>query len=170
MCDALSAAARSLLGSGLEIACGDRLLQGADVAEFDVILVVIGAAALTALSLLFLIYIRRRAAQEIPSTPSPWPELAAIRIASGKMAGQVIPLTYEGLSIGSRRSNDLVLKGAGVAGEHAVIQYVDGAFAIYNLRPDGEGVVLNGYPILSAYLRHGDIIQIGRVKLRFEVL
>ncbi|MCB9882064.1 MAG: FHA domain-containing protein [Planctomycetes bacterium] len=66
--------------------------------------------------------------------------------------------------IGSHRSCDLVLRGEGVEGRHARIEWQSGRVYLFAL--EGE-VLVSGTPRREWLLRDGDTLQLGEVLLRF---
>jgi len=64
------------------------------------------------------------------------------------------------------RYNDIVIDNLAVSGEHAVLSIVDGAVIIEDLSST-NGTYVNGQPILRQTLNHGDLLDIGKYKIRF---
>jgi pSer/pThr/pTyr-binding forkhead associated (FHA) protein len=79
------------------------------------------------------------------------------------LAGQVI-------RIGRHADNDVRLSDRSVHRHHAVIERTpDEAFVIRDVSgKDGNGVRVNGERTERAKLADGDVIELGRAKLRFE--
>lgn len=88
---------------------------------------------------------------------------------SGLNAGQEWPLPGEKTRLGRKQSeNDIPLQGLSASRNHALIdQTPDGCqiSAIHNDNP----IKINGNPVNTAYLKPGDIIEIGESSFRFEV-
>lgn len=81
-------------------------------------------------------------------------------------AGDAIPL-HQALSIGRERGNDLIVDEDTVSGQHARLVQRDGRWWIEDLNST-NGTLVNAHSIAgSRQLKPGDIIQIGRVSLRF---
>lgn len=77
-----------------------------------------------------------------------------------------VQLTKERTTLGRRPYNDIVIDNLAVSGEHAVLSIVDGAVIIEDLRST-NGTYVNGQPILRQTLNHGDLLDIGKYKIRF---
>ncbi len=77
-----------------------------------------------------------------------------------------VRLTKERTTLGRRPYNDIVIDNLAVSGEHAVLSIVDGAVIIEDLRST-NGTYVNGQPILRQTLNHGDLLDIGKYKIRF---
>jgi len=71
------------------------------------------------------------------------------------------------LKIGRGQHNDFVLRNDSVSGNHCVINCSrDKEWSVTDLN-SGNGVVLNGGQVKQAALRHGDVIELGELKMRF---
>ncbi len=77
-----------------------------------------------------------------------------------------VQLIKERTTLGRRPYNDIVIDNLAVSGEHAVLSIVDGAVIIEDLRST-NGTYVNGQPILRQTLNHGDLLDIGKYKIRF---
>lgn len=71
------------------------------------------------------------------------------------------------LAIGRRSSNDIVIVNLGVSGYHAEIITSPRGFLLRDL-DSKNGTLVNGQPVTSRVLAHGDIITIGKHSLVFE--
>jgi len=80
------------------------------------------------------------------------------------------PLAGQLIRIGRHQDNDVRLEDASVHRYHAVIEHTAGeAFVITDLSGnDGNGVRINGERLAQAQLIDGDIIELGRTRLKFE--
>lgn len=77
------------------------------------------------------------------------------------------PIRMASLKIGRGQHNDFVLRNDSVSGNHCVLNSNrDGEWSITDLN-SGNGVVVNGQPVAQATLRHGDVIELGDLKMRF---
>lgn len=86
------------------------------------------------------------------------------------MDGEVLRelvLTRERTTLGRRPYNDVVIENLAVSGEHAVLLKVGEEVFIEDLNST-NGTFVNGLPIKKQLLKHGDSIDIGKHKLRFE--
>lgn len=86
--------------------------------------------------------------------------------------GGTVALAGQVARIGRHRSNDLRLADRSVHRHHAVIERTpDEAFVIVDLSgKDGSGVRINGQRAERMQLSDGDVIELGRAKLKFEML
>jgi hypothetical protein len=84
--------------------------------------------------------------------------------------GGTMPLAGEVIRIGRHEENDIRLADRSVHRYHAVIERTrDEAFVIIDVSgKDGNGVRVNGERTRRARLADGDVIELGRAKLRFE--
>jgi hypothetical protein len=71
------------------------------------------------------------------------------------------------LTIGRRNTNDIVIENLGVSGAHAKIDYVDEKFLLTDLQSK-NGTFVNDKLVASCWLKHGDMITIGKHTLTFE--
>ena len=69
-------------------------------------------------------------------------------------------------TIGRAPENHIVVNQARVSRQHAVIVAEGGAFTIRDLE-SRNGILVNGTPVRSHKLRHGDEIMVGDCKMRF---
>src|SRR5260221_442399 len=77
-----------------------------------------------------------------------------------------VQLAKERTTLGRRPYNDIVIDNLAVSGEHAVLSIVDGTVIIEDLRST-NGTYVNGQPIRRQPLNHGDLLDIGKYKIRF---
>jgi ABC transport system ATP-binding/permease protein len=70
------------------------------------------------------------------------------------------------LFIGRSRHSDVVLSDPTVSRVHAVVWREEGMWTITDLE-SANGVLVNGRRVKSAVLHDGDVISLGRVRLRF---
>ncbi|MDR0227018.1 MAG: FHA domain-containing protein [Burkholderiaceae bacterium] len=78
-----------------------------------------------------------------------------------------VQLSKERTTLGRRPYNDIVIDNLAVSGEHAVLTIAeDGSVLIEDLRST-NGTYVNGQPVLRHALSHGDLLDIGRYKIRF---
>ena len=107
--------------------------------------------------------------QTLPSTGLPaWPSQAWLTV-EGKGYG-TMPLAGHAVRIGRHQDNDIRLTDSSVHRYHAVIERTpEEAFVIIDLSgKDGNGVLVNGARTAQALLADGDVIELGRMKLKFE--
>jgi hypothetical protein len=78
-----------------------------------------------------------------------------------------IDLTKERTSLGRRPYNDIVIENLAVSGEHAAFFMTSHAVTIEDLNST-NGTFVNGKAVRKQVIRHGDQLEIGKYKLRFE--
>ncbi|MDR3067170.1 MULTISPECIES: FHA domain-containing protein [Comamonas] len=77
-----------------------------------------------------------------------------------------VQLTKERTTLGRRPYNDIVIENLAVSGEHAVLTIAGGKVSIEDLRST-NGTYVNGRAIQKQDLLNGDLLDIGRYKIRF---
>ena len=77
-----------------------------------------------------------------------------------------VRLTKERTTLGRRPYNDIVIENLAVSGEHAVFVRADGKVSIEDLRST-NGTFVNGRAVQSQELLNGDLLDIGRYKIKF---
>ena len=97
-----------------------------------------------------------------------WPSQAWLTV-EGKGQG-TIPLSGQTVRIGRHEDNDIRLTDSSVHRYHAVIERTpEEEFVITDLSgKEGNGVRVNGARMAQARLADGDVIELGRMKLKFE--
>ncbi len=80
---------------------------------------------------------------------------------------QELVLNQERTTLGRRPYNSVVIENLAVSGEHAVLLKVGEDVFLEDLNST-NGTFVNGLPIKKQLLRHGDTIDIGKHKVRFE--
>jgi Nif-specific regulatory protein len=83
---------------------------------------------------------------------------ARLEVITGALRGETFHLTDE-FSLGQQASNTVSIPDPSVAERHCVIRKQDGQFRLQALA-DG-GVLVNGIPVESHILQHGDQIHVG---------
>jgi hypothetical protein len=121
-----------------------------------------------------LLAVRRRAGDgsgDILEAPagSPLPHSQAWLTVEGRSGGPMA-LARDVIRIGRHGDNDIRLADWSVHRHHAVIERTrDAAFVIADLSgKDGSGLRVNGERKERAQLADGDLIELGRSRLRFE--
>lgn len=81
-----------------------------------------------------------------------------------------MPLSGQVIRIGRHQDNDIRLADTSVHRYHAVIQRTpEEAFVITDVSGKaGNGVRVNGQRLEHAMLSDGDVIELGRARLKFE--
>jgi hypothetical protein len=109
-------------------------------------------------------------ASEVPTEDSAplWPQQAWLSLEDG--SAPTMPLAAHMIRIGRQQDNDIQLSDASVHSYHAVIEHMpEEVFVITDLSgKDGSGLRINGERLTRAQLVNGDVIELGRTRLRFE--
>ena len=97
-----------------------------------------------------------------------WSHQAWLTLQGG--GAKTLPLGGQTIRIGRHKSNDIRFPDTSVHRYHAVIEQTpDEAFVITDLSgAAGNGVRINGERLAQAQLADGDIIEIGRTRMKFE--
>lgn len=99
------------------------------------------------------------------SNPIEPPSLAQLEMCDGDQTRYPVALTN--LRIGRGQHNDLVFRNDSISGNHCVIRRNrQGEWSITDLE-SGNGVIVNGERMPQSILRHGDVIELGDLKMRF---
>ncbi len=77
-----------------------------------------------------------------------------------------VALSKERTTIGRRSHNDVVIDNLAVSGEHAVI-FTSGADTYLEDLGSTNGTTINGQPIKKHRLQNGDVIEVGKYRLRY---
>lgn len=77
-----------------------------------------------------------------------------------------VNLAKERTTIGRRSHNDLVIDNLAVSGEHAVV-FTTGSDVYLEDLGSTNGTTVNGQPIKKHLLQSGDVIEIGKYRLKF---
>lgn len=77
-----------------------------------------------------------------------------------------VNLAKERTTIGRRSHNDLVIDNLAVSGEHAVV-FATGSDVYLEDLGSTNGTTVNGQPIKKHLLQSGDVIEIGKYRLKF---
>ena len=80
-----------------------------------------------------------------------------------------VVLDREHTSIGRRPYNHIVIDNMAVSGDHAVLQYDNGAFYVEDMNST-NGTSVNGIKVRRQQLKHGDIIGIAKFRIQFQAL
>jgi len=140
------------------------------------LIIVVGAAAI--LIPLGLRTRRKRTSQpakagttpaDAPAVPSPsGTGQPLLRELEGLHPHQVWSLESHEIKLGRKRStNDIPLRGLKASREQGRIQYEQGQYVIYSLKPDNP-ILVNEIPIEKYVLQPGDLIRGGESVFRFE--
>jgi hypothetical protein len=90
-----------------------------------------------------------------------------LEILDGEKAGTVVPLGEGRVQIGRRPDNDVVIPDEKCSGHHATVEFEDGRHV---LRDSGStnGTMIDGHRVTEVALSPGDVVQLGRVRVRFR--
>jgi len=77
-----------------------------------------------------------------------------------------VNLAKERTTVGRRSHNDLVIDNLAVSGEHAVV-FVSGSDVYLEDLGSTNGTTVNGQPVKKHLLQSGDVIEIGKYRLKF---
>jgi pSer/pThr/pTyr-binding forkhead associated (FHA) protein len=77
-----------------------------------------------------------------------------------------VELTKERTTLGRRPYNDIVIDNLAVSGKHAVIHMTDDGVEIEDVGST-NGTYVNAKAVTRQELRNGDIVQVGKYKIRF---
>ncbi|MBS0294252.1 MAG: FHA domain-containing protein [Proteobacteria bacterium] len=77
-----------------------------------------------------------------------------------------VPLTRERTTVGRRPYNDVVIDNLAVSGEHAVLVMDGDEVQVHDLGST-NGTYVNGKAIRQQLLRNGDVVEMGKYKIRF---
>lgn len=94
--------------------------------------------------------------------------VARLVLSFGDLVLRSFPVAGQSLTIGRRPYNDIALDDLTVSGEHAVILTGAGKRVVKDL-DSRNGTLVNGEPIRSHLLAHGDLIEVGIYRLRYLV-
>jgi pSer/pThr/pTyr-binding forkhead associated (FHA) protein len=77
-----------------------------------------------------------------------------------------IGLNKERMTIGRRPSNDIQIDNLAISGEHAAVVTIlsDSFFEDLN---STNGTLVNGQPIKKHFLKNGDVVELGKYKLKY---
>ncbi|GAB4217543.1 MAG: hypothetical protein Fur007_19830 [Rhodoferax sp.] len=93
--------------------------------------------------------------------------MAKIYVMMDGVVIREVELTQERTTLGRRPYNDIVIENLTVSGEHAVLVMSGEQVMIEDLGST-NGTFIAGKPIKKQLLRDGDVIEVGKYRLRFE--
>jgi pSer/pThr/pTyr-binding forkhead associated (FHA) protein len=77
-----------------------------------------------------------------------------------------IPLNKERIGIGRKPSNDIQIDNLAISGEHAAIVTILNDSFLEDLNST-NGTLVNGQPLKKHFLKNGDVIELGKYKLKY---
>jgi pSer/pThr/pTyr-binding forkhead associated (FHA) protein len=78
-----------------------------------------------------------------------------------------VQLTKDRTTLGRRPYNDIVIDNLAISGEHAVLEMQGGQVNLEDL-DSTNGTYVNGKAARKQLLQHGDIIDVGKYKIKFD--
>ncbi len=96
-------------------------------------------------------------------------EIASLRVVQGADIDSYLAIGEKKIFLGRRERSDFILTDPNASRVHASIRYERHRHFLQD-EQSTNGTLLNGRPVLEAWLRHGDEIQIGNSILRYEVI
>jgi pSer/pThr/pTyr-binding forkhead associated (FHA) protein len=79
-----------------------------------------------------------------------------------------IALAKERMSIGRKPSNDIQIDNLAISGEHAAVVTILNDSFLEDLNST-NGTLVNGLPAKKHFLKNGDVIELGKYKLKYVV-
>ena len=79
-----------------------------------------------------------------------------------------IALAKERMSIGRKPSNDIQIDNLAISGEHAAVVTILNDSFLEDLNST-NGTLVNGQPVKKHFLKNGDVIELGKYKLKYVV-
>jgi pSer/pThr/pTyr-binding forkhead associated (FHA) protein len=79
-----------------------------------------------------------------------------------------IGLNKERMTIGRRPSNDIQIDNLAISGEHAVVVTILNDSFLEDLNST-NGTLVNNHPITKHFLKDGDVVELGKYKLKYIV-
>jgi len=77
-----------------------------------------------------------------------------------------IALTKERMSIGRKANNDIQIDNLAISGEHAAVVTILNDSFLEDLNST-NGTLVNGQPAKKHFLKNGDVIELGKYKLKY---
>ena len=77
-----------------------------------------------------------------------------------------IALDKERMTIGRRASNDIQIDNLAISGEHAAVVTILNDSFLEDLNST-NGTLVNGQPIKKHFLKNGDVVELGKYKLKY---
>ena len=77
-----------------------------------------------------------------------------------------ILLTKERMTIGRKASNDIQIDNLAISGEHAAVVTILNDSFLEDLNST-NGTLVNGQPVKKHFLKNGDIVELGKYKLKY---
>jgi len=92
--------------------------------------------------------------------------MAKLTLSMEGMLLKEIPLVKERTTIGRKPHNDIQIDNLAISGEHAVIVTILNDAFLEDL-DSTNGTNVNGQPVKKHFLQNGDVIELGKYRLRY---
>ena len=96
-------------------------------------------------------------------------QIASLTVSAGADKDSYLVFGEKKIFLGRRDRSDFILTDPNASRVHASIRYERHRHFLQD-EQSTNGTLLNGRPVMEAWLRHGDEIQIGSSVLRYEVI
>ncbi len=77
-----------------------------------------------------------------------------------------IPLNKERMTIGRKPNNDIQIDNLAISGEHAAVVTILNDSFLEDLNST-NGTLVNGQPVKKHFLKNGDVVELGKYKLKY---
>lgn len=92
--------------------------------------------------------------------------MAKLTLSMDGLTLKEIPLAKERTTIGRKPHNDIQIDNLAISGEHAVVVTIQNDVFLEDL-DSTNGTFVNGQQIKKHFLQNGDVIELGKYKLKF---
>lgn len=92
--------------------------------------------------------------------------MAKIILGMDSIVLKEIPLTKERMTIGRKPHNDIQIDNLAISGEHAVLVTILNDSFLEDLNST-NGTFVNGQSVKKHFLRNGDVIELGKYRLKY---
>lgn len=92
--------------------------------------------------------------------------MAKLILSMDGMVLKEVPLTKERTTVGRKSHNDIQIDNLAISGEHAVIVTILNDSFLEDLGST-NGTFINGHPIKKHFLQNGDLIELGKYRLKY---
>lgn len=92
--------------------------------------------------------------------------MAKLTLSMDGLTLKEIPLTKERTSIGRKPHNDIQIDNLAISGEHAVVVVIQNDVFLEDL-DSTNGTFVNGQQVKKHFLQNGDVIELGKYRLKF---
>ena len=92
--------------------------------------------------------------------------MAKLILSMDGLALKEIPLTKERMSVGRRPTNDIQIDNLAISGEHAAVVTILNDSFLEDLNST-NGTLVNGQPVKKHFLKNGDVVELGKYKLKY---